>query len=63
MLSWATSFFVAAIVAAVFGFAAAAGLAAALAKFLFGLFLLLFVATTLGALQPAPIIRSHDDGH
>lgn len=43
MLKWSAIFFVIAIVAAIFGFTDVAGGAAAVAKFLFGLFLVLFL--------------------
>jgi len=39
MLSWAFTFLIIAIIAAVLGFTGVAGTAAAIAKFLFGLFL------------------------
>ena len=45
MLSWAITFFLLAIVAAVFGFAGLAGTLASIAKFLALLFVVLFVAT------------------
>lgn len=63
MVSWATSFFVAAIVAAVLGLDAAGGIAASLAKSLFGAFLLLFVASVLSTLRPTPVISEYHDGH
>ena len=45
MLSWAITFFILAIVAAVFGFAGLAGTLASIAKFLTVLFVVLFIAT------------------
>jgi uncharacterized membrane protein YtjA (UPF0391 family) len=59
MLRWALSFFVVAIIAAVFGFTGLAAGAAAIAQTLFYLFLLLFVFTLLVGLTrgrtPPPI--------
>lgn len=43
MLSWALTFFVVAIIAAVLGFTSIAGAAAGIAKILFFIFLVLFV--------------------
>lgn len=43
MLSWAFTFLIIAIIAAVLGFSGIAGSATAIAKFLFGLFLIVFV--------------------
>lgn len=62
MLSWAASFLVAAIVAAIFGFGVVGGVPALLAKSLFGIFLLLFIASVLSALRPTPTIRAYYDG-
>jgi uncharacterized membrane protein YtjA (UPF0391 family) len=45
MLSWALMFFVVALLAAIVGFGALAGLAAVIAKFLFFAFLVLFVVS------------------
>jgi uncharacterized membrane protein YtjA (UPF0391 family) len=45
MLSWGITFFLLAIVAAVFGFTGLAGTFASIAKFLMVLFVVLFVAT------------------
>lgn len=45
MLSWALTFFVLAIIAAVFGFGGIAGALASVAKFLAILFIVLFVVT------------------
>ena len=45
MLSWALTFFVLAIIAAVFGFGGLAGTLASVAKFLAVLFVVLFVVT------------------
>ncbi len=50
MLSWALAFFVIAIIAAIFGFGNIAAGATAIAKILFFLFLILFVAALIGAL-------------
>lgn len=47
MLSWALTFFVLAIVAAIFGFGGLAGTFAAIAKFLAILFVALFVVSLL----------------
>ncbi len=50
MLKWAATFLVIALVAAVFGFGVIAGTAAGIAKFLFGVFLLVsLVMFILGA--------------
>jgi uncharacterized membrane protein YtjA (UPF0391 family) len=45
MLGWAIFFFIVAIVAAAFGFGGIAGMAAGIAKLLFVVFLVLFLAT------------------
>lgn len=45
MLSWSLTFFVLAIIAAIFGFAGIATAAAGIAKILFVVFLILFVAS------------------
>lgn len=45
MLSWALTFFVLAIIAAILGFSTIAGAAAGIAKILFVVFLVLFVAS------------------
>lgn len=45
MLSWALTFFILAIVAAIFGFGGLAGTLASIAKFLAVLFVVLFVVT------------------
>jgi uncharacterized membrane protein YtjA (UPF0391 family) len=50
MLSWALAFFVIAVIAAIFGFGNIAAGAAAIAKILFFLFLVLFVVALIGAL-------------
>jgi uncharacterized membrane protein YtjA (UPF0391 family) len=47
MLSWALLFLVIAIIAAIFGFGVIAGTAAAIAKILFFVFLVLFVVSLL----------------
>jgi len=57
MLSWALTFFVVAIIAAVLGFTSAAGVAASTAKVLFFIFLVLtLVALVAGALRGRPPI-------
>ena len=43
MLSWSVFFFVVALMAALLGFPSLAGAAAGIAKFLFGVFLVLFL--------------------
>lgn len=50
MLPWAVMFFVAALVAALFGFGGIAIAAAGIAKILFYLFLILFLVTFVGHL-------------
>ena len=45
MLSWALTFFIVAIIAAVLGFTTIAGAAAGIAKILFFIFLVMFVVT------------------
>jgi uncharacterized membrane protein YtjA (UPF0391 family) len=45
MLSWSITFLVIALVAALLGFSGIAGAAAGLAKLLFGLFLVIFIAS------------------
>jgi uncharacterized membrane protein YtjA (UPF0391 family) len=45
MLYWALMFFIVALVAAVFGFGTLAGTAAGIAKFLFFVFLVLFIVS------------------
>lgn len=58
MLSWAITFFLMAIVAAILGFTGLAGTLAAIAKFLAVLFVVLFIATLIYAMvtgkQAAP---------
>jgi uncharacterized membrane protein YtjA (UPF0391 family) len=55
MLSWALTFFIVAIVAAVLGFTSIAGAAAGIAKILFFIFLVLtLVALVAGALRGRP---------
>lgn len=59
MLSWALTFLVVALIAAVLGFTTLAGLAASIAQFLFYIFLVLFLISTVAALvrgrnPPAP---------
>jgi uncharacterized membrane protein YtjA (UPF0391 family) len=57
MLSWALTFFVVAIIAAVLGFSTIAGTAAAIAKILFFVFLMLtLVALVAGAIRDRPSI-------
>lgn len=43
MLSWAAVFFIIAVISAIFGFGGVATASAGVAKFLFGLFLVLFL--------------------
>jgi uncharacterized membrane protein YtjA (UPF0391 family) len=50
MLGWTVTFLVIALVAAVFGFGGIAVAAAGIAKILFYIFLILFVASLLGGL-------------
>jgi uncharacterized membrane protein YtjA (UPF0391 family) len=58
MLRWAVIFFIVAIVAAVFGYGGIAGDAAAIAKILFAVFLLLFGVTLVaGAVRGASAPR------
>jgi uncharacterized membrane protein YtjA (UPF0391 family) len=45
MLSWAVTFFIIAIVAAALGFGGVAGSAAGIAKILFAIFVVLFIAS------------------
>lgn len=45
MLSWALTFFVLAIIAAIFGFGGIASAAAGIAKILFVIFVILFIAS------------------
>ncbi|HSL45508.1 MAG TPA: DUF1328 domain-containing protein [Anaerolineales bacterium] len=47
MLSWSVFFFVVALMAALLGFSSLAGAAAGIAKFLFGVFLVLFLISIL----------------
>lgn len=55
MLSWALTFFIVAIIAAVLGFTTVAGAAAGIAKILFFIFLVLtLVALVAGALRGRP---------
>ena len=61
MLNWVITFFLLAIVAAVFGFGGLAGTFAEIAKFLAGLFVVLFVASLIygvltGRRPPTPTI-------
>ena len=51
MLNWALTFFIIAIIAAVFGFGGVAVAAAGVAKLLFYLFLILFVISLLAGLS------------
>ena len=52
MMSWALTFFIIAIVAAIFGFGGIAGTAAGIAKFLFFAFIVLFaISLTAGAVR------------
>ena len=55
MLSWALTFFIVAIIAAVLGFTTVAGAAAGIAKILFFIFLVLtLIALVAGALRGRP---------
>lgn len=45
MLNWAVTFFIIALIAAIFGFGGIAGASAGIAKFLFFAFLILFLAS------------------
>jgi uncharacterized membrane protein YtjA (UPF0391 family) len=47
MLNWSVTFFIIALVAALFGFTGIAASAAGIAKILFGVFLILFVVSLL----------------
>ncbi len=47
MLRWSVTFFVIAIIAAIFGFGGIASSAAGIAKFLFGLFIVLFLLSVI----------------
>ena len=51
MLRWALGFFIVAILAAIFGFAGIATATAGIAKILFFVFAILFLASVLGHLQ------------
>ncbi len=55
MLSWAVTFLVIALIAAVLGFGVIAGTAASIAKILFLLFLILFVVSLVLGRTRAPI--------
>jgi uncharacterized membrane protein YtjA (UPF0391 family) len=50
MLNWIITFFLLAVIAAVFGFGGLAGTFAAIAKFLAGLFVILFIISLLYSL-------------
>lgn len=50
MLSWIITFFVLAVLAAVFGFGGLAGTFASIAQFLAGLFVILFIASLIYSL-------------
>jgi len=52
MLSWALTFFVVAIIAAVLGFTSIAGAAAGIAKILFFVFLMIFFVTSIVGTRP-----------
>ena len=57
MLSWAVTFLVIAIIAAVLGFGVITGIAATIAKVLFGLFLILFVISLItGRRGSGPVV-------
>lgn len=55
MLSWAVTFLIIALIAAVLGFGAIAGTAAGIAKILFFVFLLLFVISLLLGKRTPPV--------
>ncbi len=55
MLSWALTFLVVALIAAVFGFGVVAGTAAWIAKALFVAFLILFVVSLLAGRRATPV--------
>jgi uncharacterized membrane protein YtjA (UPF0391 family) len=50
MLSWIITFFLLAVIAAIFGFGGLAGTFASIAQFLTGLFVILFIATLIYSL-------------
>lgn len=50
MLSWIVTFFILAVIAAVFGFGGLAGTFAGIAQFLTGLFVVLFIASLIYSL-------------
>lgn len=50
MLNWIITFFILAVVAAIFGFGGLAGTFASIAQFLAGLFVILFIATLIYSL-------------
>lgn len=54
MLSWAVTFLIIALVAAVFGFTGIAGTAVWIAKLLFVVFLILFIVALLFKRRPPP---------
>ena len=54
MLSWAVTFLIIAIVAAIFGFGGIAGTSAWIAQVLFGLFLVLFIVSLIFGRRPPP---------
>ncbi len=61
MLSWMLTFFVLAVIAALFGFTGLAGTFVGIAKFLAGLFIILFVVSLLysmitGRRPPTPMV-------
>lgn len=56
MLSWAITFLIIAIIAAVFGFAGIAGTAAWIAKLLFVVFLVLFIASLIFGRRGTPTV-------
>lgn len=55
MLNWSVTFFIVALVAAVLGFTGIAAEAAAIAKILFGVFLILFVVSLLFRKSPTVV--------
>jgi uncharacterized membrane protein YtjA (UPF0391 family) len=54
MLSWALSFFILALIAAVFGFGGIASASAGIAKLLFFLFLILFIVSLVSGRTTGP---------
>ena len=57
MLNWIITFFVLAVIAAIFGFGGLAGTFASIAQFLAGLFVILFVAALIYSLVSGRQVR------